>query len=51
MLATRAVNSLTIQIIKIVTYLSFGKLDWDLAGHGVSVGAGAVLAVYLSRPC
>jgi uncharacterized membrane protein YfcA len=49
MLATRAVNSLAIQVVKIGAYLLFGILNWHLARHGVSAGAGAALAVWLTR--
>ncbi len=50
MLATRAVNSVTIQFAKIAAYMMFGALDWDLLRHGLSAGAGAVLAIWVSRP-
>lgn len=50
MVATRAVNSLMIQVAKIFAYATFGALDWDLARHGLSAGAGAVLAIWISRP-
>jgi uncharacterized membrane protein YfcA len=50
MLATRAVNSMTIQIIKLAMYLRFGIMTWDLVGHGAAVGLGGVLAVWLTRP-
>jgi uncharacterized membrane protein YfcA len=50
MLATRAVNSMTIQFIKISAYLAFGVMSWDLVGHGIAIGLGAVLAIWLTRP-
>ena len=50
MLATRAVNSLTIQIVKLVSYQLFGVLNLDLLHHGASAGLGAALAVWLTRP-
>lgn len=50
MLATRAVNSLTIQSIKIAAYIGFGVMNLDLMGHGIAIGIGAVLAVWLTRP-
>lgn len=50
MLATRAVNSLSIQLIKISAYLAFGVLTWDLVLHGISAGAGAGAAIWLTRP-
>ncbi len=50
MLATRAVNSLSIQIVKNFMYLTFGVLNWDLVRHGIFAGAGAVLAIWVTRP-
>lgn len=50
MLATRAVNSLVIQLSKLACYATFGALNWHLVGHGVSAGAGAVLAIWVTRP-
>jgi uncharacterized membrane protein YfcA len=50
MLATRAVNSLAIQAVKIATYLAFGVLNWDLARHGLAAGSGAALAILVTRP-
>jgi uncharacterized membrane protein YfcA len=49
MLATRAVNSLSIQCIKLAVYMGFGMMNRDLLGHGVAIGAGAILAVWLTR--
>ena len=50
MLATRAVNSLAIQLIKIGAYLMFGLMNWDLVRHGAAAGAGAATAIWVSRP-
>jgi len=50
MVATRAVNSLAIQIAKIGAYAAFGALDWELVRYGLSAGAGAALAIWVSRP-
>jgi uncharacterized protein len=50
MLATRAVNSLVIQLVKIAAYTGFGVLDWRLARHGLIAGAGAVTAIWLINP-
>ena len=50
MVATRAVNSLVIQVAKIGTYAALGAMDWNLAKEGLSAGAGAVLAIWVSRP-
>ena len=50
MLATRSVNSITIQLVKISAYLSFGMMSWDLMGHGIAIGLGAVFAIWLTRP-
>jgi uncharacterized membrane protein YfcA len=50
MLATRAVNSLAIQLVKIAAYVAFGVLDWRLARHGLVAGAGAIAAIWLANP-
>jgi uncharacterized membrane protein YfcA len=50
MLATRALNSIGIQLAKLAAYGAFGALTLDLALHGVSAGAGAVLAIWVTRP-
>lgn len=50
MVATRAVNSLAIQLSKIGAYAAFGALNWDLFLHGLSGGAGAALAIWMCRP-
>jgi uncharacterized membrane protein YfcA len=50
MLATRAVNSLAIQLVKIGAYVMFGVLHWRLARHGLLAGAGAIMAIRLSNP-
>jgi uncharacterized protein len=50
MLATRAANSLAIQIVKIGAYVMFGALQWRLARHGLVAGAGAITAIWLVNP-
>jgi len=50
MVATRAVNSLAIQFAKIGAYAAFGALDWELIRYGLAAGAGAMLAIWVSRP-
>jgi uncharacterized membrane protein YfcA len=49
-LATRAANSLAIQLTKIVTYIIFGTLSVDVLRDGLITGIGAGAAVLLSRP-
>ena len=50
LLATRAANSLAIQITKIVVYLWLGVLNLGLVQDGLIAGIGAGAAVLLSRP-
>ena len=50
MLATRAVNSIAIQLVKIAAYVVFGALHWRLAAHGLFAGAGAVTAIWFVNP-
>ena len=50
LLATRAVNSLAIQVVKIGAYIMFGVLHWRLARPGLMAGAGAITAIWLANP-
>lgn len=50
MLATRAANSLAIQVMKVGAYVMFGALDWRLARHGLAAGGGAIAAIWLVNP-
>ena len=50
MLATRAVNSLAIQLAKLATYASFGTLGGETAWRGLAAGVGAVLAIVVVTP-
>jgi hypothetical protein len=50
LLATRAVNSLAIQLVKIGAYVMFGVLYWRLARQGLVAGAGAVVAIWVANP-
>ena len=49
LLATRAVNSVVIQISKIITYTAFGLLTAGAVREGLAAAAGAVLAIWLSK--
>jgi uncharacterized protein len=48
LLATRAANSLLIQITKLATYASFGVMTLNSIENGVVAGAGALAAIWLS---
>lgn len=50
MLATRAANSMAIQVVKIGAYVAFGAIHWRLARHGLVAGAGAISAIWLVNP-
>lgn len=49
MLATRAANSMAIQVVKIASYWMFGALSWPLMRHGLAAGVGAVVAVWVAN--
>ena len=49
LLATRAANSLLIQIAKLATYASLGVMTPDSIENGIVAGAGALAAIWLSR--
>jgi uncharacterized membrane protein YfcA len=50
MLATRAINSTVIQLVKITAYLALTMLGWHLIRYGLAAGAGAILAVAIATP-
>jgi uncharacterized membrane protein YfcA len=49
MLATRAVNSLAIQLVKLAAYGAFGVLNAPVLRYGVAAGMGAVLAICVAN--
>lgn len=49
LLATRAVNSVAIQVAKLATYGAFGALSAETTAEGLAAGAGALCSVWLSR--
>ena len=49
MLATRAVNSLAIQVVKIASYAAFGVLDWPVVRNGLAAGLGAAAAIWIGN--
>ncbi len=49
LLATRAVNSVVIQISKIVTYSAFGLLTGAAVREGLAAACGAMLAIWFSK--
>ncbi len=49
MLATRAANSIAIQVVKLASYAMFGMLSWVVVRHGLAAGAGAVTAIWLTN--
>lgn len=49
LLATRAVNSVAIQLAKLLTYGAFGALSAEIAAEGLAAGVGALLSIWLSR--
>jgi uncharacterized membrane protein YfcA len=49
MLATRGVNSLAIQTVKLTSYGAFGVLSWQLVSYGLAAGFGAMVGIYLAN--
>jgi uncharacterized membrane protein YfcA len=49
LLATRAANSVAIQVAKLVTYGAFGVLSAGSAAEGLAAGLGALCSIWLSR--
>jgi uncharacterized membrane protein YfcA len=50
MLATRAANSLLLQVAKLASYVAFGLLDMNIVHDGVIAGAGTAAAILATAP-
>ena len=46
---TKALNSLFMQITKIISYSFFGALTLEIAGYGIILGCGAIFGILLAR--
>lgn len=49
LVGTKAVNSLVMQLTKVISYGTFGALSVQVAGFGVALGLGGVAGVFLAR--
>ncbi len=49
LVGTKAINSLVMQLTKLVSYGAFGALSVEIAGFGVALGLGALVGVILAR--
>ena len=49
LIGTKALNSLSMQITKIISYSFFGALTLEIAGYGIILGCGAIFGILLAR--
>lgn len=49
LIATKAVNSFFMQIAKLITYVSFGAVSFQVASYGAVLGLGAIAGTFLAR--
>ena len=49
LIGTKAVNSLSMQITKLIAYGFFGILTIEILGYGIMIGIGAVIGIYLAK--
>jgi uncharacterized protein len=49
LVGTKAINSLIMQVTKLISYSSFGALSLEIASYGVVLGLGAIIGVVLAR--
>ncbi len=49
LVGTKAINSLVMQLTKLISYGTFGALSIQIAGFGVALGLGALVGVFLAR--
>lgn len=49
LVGTKAINSLIMQLTKLISYSIFGVLSLQVATYGISLGLGAICGVFLAR--
>jgi len=49
LIGTKAVNSLSMQITKLIAYGFFGILTIEILGYGIMIGIGSVIGIYLAK--
>ncbi len=49
LVGTKAINSLVMQLSKLISYSAFGALSVQIAGYGLILSIGAIIGVFLAR--
>ena len=49
LVGTKAINSLIMQLTKLISYGAFGAFSVQIASFGVALGLGAIVGVFLAR--
>ena len=49
LVGTKAINSLMMQLTKLISYGTFGILSLEIAGFGSALGTGAIVGIFLAR--
>jgi len=49
LVGTKAINSLFMQITKLITYVYFGVFTIQVVNYGAVIGCGAIIGVFLAR--
>lgn len=49
LVATKAINSLALQLTKLLAYTGFGVMTLDIAGYGLVIGIGGAVGVWVAR--
>jgi uncharacterized membrane protein YfcA len=49
LIATKSVNSVVMQFVKLGSYTAFGALRWEFVGYGIVVGIAASLASWTGK--
>jgi uncharacterized protein len=49
LIGTKAINSLVMQLTKLISYSAFGALSLQIASYGIVLGVGATVGVFLAR--
>lgn len=49
LVGTKAINSLIMQVTKLISYGAFGVLTYQIATYGIALGLGAIVGVFFAR--
>ena len=49
LIGTKSINSMFMQIAKLMTYSYFGIFTIEVISYGIAIGCGAIIGIFLAR--